>query len=216
MTLLAKKEEKVYKLVDEGLYVAKCVSVIYLGTQPTEFEGKKSLKPQVMLQFEIPEIVIEFKKDDKLESFNKILSKTYTVSLGDLATLRKDLTRWRNRAFTQEELDGFNLSNVLGKDCQIQIIHEKKNDKTFQKIEILPVGKGHKSIKVENELLLFDLEENGIEGMLKLPEWMQEKIKKSTTYEELRCQSVKSKYDESEVSDEDFHDDLIGEEEIPF
>ena len=218
MSLIVKEEKKEFKLDEQGLYLAKCISVIELGYQETEYEGRKKQTDQVLLQFELPEMVIAFEKDGEKKSFNRVISKTYTRNIGEKSNLRKDLNRWRGKAFTAEELKGFDLMNVLGKDCQIQIIHETKNDKTFQKTEILPVSKNHKAIKVENELISFDFDKNTFEDISKLSEWIQIKIKKSSTYEAKRVEILRQQYSvPNHQTDEGFNvDDYIGEDEINF
>jgi hypothetical protein len=62
------------------------------------------------------------------------IRKEYTVSLDRKATLRADLQAWRGVAFTEEELDGFDLENVLGKYCRMQIVHNESNGKTYANI----------------------------------------------------------------------------------
>ncbi|MHA1379626.1 MAG: hypothetical protein ACTSRG_14730 [Candidatus Helarchaeota archaeon] len=45
------------------------------------------------------------------------------MSLHAKATMRKFLESWRGKKFTKEELEGFDLQKILGKPCQLQIIH---------------------------------------------------------------------------------------------
>ena len=68
----------------------------------------------------------ERKSRSKGEMKPRAISETYTNSLGEKANLRKMLENWRGRAFTQEEMDGFDLRNVLGKACMISVVHGTK------------------------------------------------------------------------------------------
>jgi hypothetical protein len=49
------------------------------------------------------------------------ISKNFTLSLAEKATLRKDLQTWRGREFTADELRGFQIDNVLGAWAMIAI-----------------------------------------------------------------------------------------------
>jgi hypothetical protein len=70
-------------------------------------------------------------------------SKKYTLSLHEKANLYKDLVSWRGRAFTPEERAGFDLEKLIGVNCQIQIVHVTKGDKTYANItSIVPLAKG--------------------------------------------------------------------------
>jgi len=42
-----------------------------------------------------------------------MISKRYTMSLGEQSTLRKDLESWRGKKFTPEELQGFDLNACI-------------------------------------------------------------------------------------------------------
>jgi hypothetical protein len=211
MSLTLKEEKKEFKVIEEGLYEAKCVSVVDLGEQETEYKGVIKYKPQVLLEFEIPELVIEYEKDGEKKTFNQLVRKFYTANLGEKSNLRIALNSWRGKAFTEEELQGFNVKKVLGKDCMIQVIHDKKTDKTKQIINILPVGKKHDPIEVENKLMSFDFDTDDITKLLDMPEWLRDKISKSKTYLALIHSD-----DNTAVMDDVSADDLIGEDEIPF
>jgi hypothetical protein len=180
MSLVVKEQEKTVKLVEEGMYPAKCISVIDIGMQEIEFEGDKKEQPKVILQFEIPSIVIEYEKDGEQKSFTKVFSKMYTASFSQNSWLKKHLVSWRGKAFTEQEMQGFDLSAVLGKDCQLQIINETaKNGKVYQNISPLPAIKGF-TVDAQSELLLIDLDTATDETIASLPEWIQGKINDST------------------------------------
>jgi hypothetical protein len=80
-----------------GTYPARCILVADLGTQETDYQGETKHAHKVLLQFEICDD--EIRRDDG-EAF--ILSKRYTASLHEKASLRKDLASWRGRDFTPE------------------------------------------------------------------------------------------------------------------
>jgi hypothetical protein len=105
--------------VAPGMHLARCYRIVDLGTQKSEFQGQIKHLQKVMMQFEV------HGEDDngspmvtaKGEPLS--ISKNFTLSLAEKATLRKDLQAWRGREFTADELRGFELKNVLGAWCMI-------------------------------------------------------------------------------------------------
>jgi hypothetical protein len=183
MSIIAKQEhEGNFSPIPEGVHTAQCYAIVDLGVHYSEKFDKKSRKVQVM--WELPEEQFEYEGETK----PRVISKEYTLSLGEKANLRKDLQAWRGKAFTEEELQGFDLKNVLGKGCQLQIIHTEKNGKTYGNIaSIMGLPKGMKMAEPINDAVYFDLEDpNALSDMDMLPEWVQNKIKESETYAALK------------------------------
>lgn len=101
-----------------GTHVARCVKLIDLGTQHGEYKGEPTRRNQVLVTWELPQEIIEI--DGK--SVPQTTSKFYTNSLGEKANLRRDLEGWRGRAFSESELERFDLEAVLGKPCLLTIV----------------------------------------------------------------------------------------------
>lgn len=104
-----------------GTHVARCIKLIDIGTHHGEYQGKPTVRNQVIAQWELPNETIEV--DGQAKPF--IVSKFYTNSLSEKANLRKDLEAWRGKPFTPEELMGFDLMNILGKPCLVTIVHNE-------------------------------------------------------------------------------------------
>ena len=125
-----------------GLHRAICVAYVDLGTQEgTKFNcpGETTWRQQVVLMWETPDETIEIDGESK----PYVASKFYTKSLSPKANLTADLESWRGRVFTDEERKGFDLDNILGVPCLINVIHETKNNKTRAKVvNVLPLSKG--------------------------------------------------------------------------
>ena len=182
MAIIAKAEnESNFTPIPEGVHTAQCYEIIDLGVHYSERFDKKSRKVQIM--WELPDEQFEYEGEMK----PRVISKEYTLSLNEKANLLKDLQAWRGRAFTEEELQGFDLQNVLGKGCQLQIIHTEKNGKTYGNIaSIMGLPKGMKLEEPINTPIYFDLESaNALSDMDILPTWIQDKIKASETYAEM-------------------------------
>lgn len=135
MAIIAKKPENDFKKVEPGSYVARCYSMIEIGTIETEYKGQKKKQQKVMLTFELPEELDVFNEDKGLEPY--AVSKTYTLSMFKDSNLRKDLEGWRGKGFTEEEAEAFDITKLLGLPCMLSIIHEpgvSDPSKTYVKI----------------------------------------------------------------------------------
>lgn len=181
MAIIAKNEQGgSFEPIPEGVHTAICVSIIDLGMQYSEKWDKSTHK--AMVTWELPEET--YTKDG--ETKPRTLSKEYSLSLGEKSNLRKDLQAWRGRAFTDEELAGFDLKNVLGKGCQIQLIHTEKNGNKYANIaSIMGLPKGMKLDEPSN-IVYFDLGDTEcMKLMAQIPEWIQNKIKESDDYKNM-------------------------------
>lgn len=126
-----------FKEVPAGSYPARCVRVIGLGTHHEEYNGKPKTRTQVLVSWELPTELIE---DGDHAGEPYMLSKFYTASIGEKATLRKDLISWRGRDFTPEELKGFQLGNILGKVCLLTVSHSDKGKAKVSAVSAMPKG----------------------------------------------------------------------------
>jgi hypothetical protein len=109
-----------------GMHLARCYQIIDLGTQKSEYDGIPKFNRTLMISWEIHgngedghPIVM---KDGR--PFSQ--SNFYNLSWSEKANLRKDLQSWRGKPFNQEELRRFDLKNVLGAWCMVNVI-EKEN-----------------------------------------------------------------------------------------
>ena len=100
--------------VAPGMHLARCYRIVDLGTQTTDFQGQIKHLQKVMLQFEVHGEDDNGKPLVTPKGEPMSISKNFTLSLAEKATLRKDLQAWRGREFTADELRGFELKNVLG------------------------------------------------------------------------------------------------------
>ena len=174
-----------YEPIPEGTYTAICYSIIDLGMQVNEKFGNSSHK--VMFTWELPDETINIDGEDK----PRAISKEYTLSLGEKANLRKELEAWRGKAFTKEEMDGFDVKNVLGKPCQIQIIHKTSATGNVRAniSAIMGLPKGMKLGEPTNPTLYFDMTDpKALELFDTLPEWIRTKVAASETWRALKAQ----------------------------
>jgi hypothetical protein len=114
--------------VAPGMHLARCYRIVDIGTQKTEYQGQIKHLQKVMMQFEV------HGEDDNGNALvtgkgePMSISKNFTLSLAEKATLRKDLQAWRGREFTAEELRGFELKKVLGAWCMLTVAKSTGNN----------------------------------------------------------------------------------------
>lgn len=183
-----------------GSHVGRCIKLTDLGTQTGEYEGKINHRNQVLVTWELPN---EFMTDGK----PFIVSKFYTNSLGDKATLRHHLVNWRGRDFTVEELDRFDLQTILGAPCMLSVVH---TDKGKAKVDaVMKMPKGLECPPQINQSEAFWLDEFSQEKFEKLSKGIATIIMKSPEYQE----AIGAKPKEEDKPSSDF-DDFIGD--VPF
>lgn len=160
----------------EGTHFGVCDMVVDLGKQKTSYQGVESLKDQIYIRWQVPAERTEWTDAAGVKQEGPVvIGKTYTASLGEKANLRKDLQSWRGRAFTEEELKGFDISKLLGVGATISIVHAHKDNKTYANIGAIGgLPKGMDKLSVEGKAILYDPDNQGT--LNDLPKWLREKI----------------------------------------
>lgn len=164
--------------IEEGTHLGVCNMLVDLGMQYSEAYKNSSRK--VLIGWEIPDETIEL--DDGPHP--RQISKRYTASLNEKSNLRADLAAWRGRDFSPEELAAFDLRNIVGASCLINVIHKDSNGRTYANIQnIMALPKGMQKGKLSEPALIFDLDTDPLDIVEKMPQWIAEIIKKSETYQ---------------------------------
>src|ERR1700676_5595242 len=114
--------------VPPGVHFAICSNVVDLGVQKTTFKGQDKQKHQVYLRFELPDTRVEWTKDGKKMEGPATIGRTFTLSIGEKSNLRPFLEGWRGKAFTPVEEEGFDITSIIGKVCQLSVVHETGGD----------------------------------------------------------------------------------------
>jgi hypothetical protein len=194
MGLKAKATGGDFKPIPEGVYVSTCYAVIDLGTHVSDkFKdklGQFKAQRKVLFQWEVPEERIDVDRDGKTINLPRAISRKYTLSLHEKAELRKMLEAWRGKAFTAEELEGFDVKAVLGASCQIQVVHEHGEDgKVWANVgAIMALPKGTAKPKAENPLTFFSFDDwdKREESIPVVPEWIEKIIGESEEFKAAR------------------------------
>jgi hypothetical protein len=167
------KQTSNYKPAPAGTHIARCYGCIALGTQHSEMFNSEAFK--IVLLFELSNETIE--RDGKTAPIS--INKEYTLSLGKKSVLRKHLETWRGRPFTDEELKGFEVGNVVGSPCMVSIIHVPRQDGTGvrDRLEsVTAVPKGYPAPPQFNPSVKYEIEQGRDAGFQALPQWLQNKI----------------------------------------
>ena len=202
-------------LPPDGLHKARCIAVIDVGTQTSEFKGVEKQQRKVLIQFELPEETHVFDEDEDARPL--VVQKEYTANLGDKANLRKDLENWRSKPFTEEELKGFDLKTLLGVACMLTTTTKtsKAGNKYTDITAIVPMVKGSKCPKQINDTMYFSLDDSGEEEFETLHEWIQKKIQASPEGAHFG-QKQKVKEAVNELIDEADKEDDVDDDDLPF
>lgn len=164
--------------VAPGTYTAICVHAIELGEQLSVFKDKKRYSNQIMYVFEL---VGEFIEVDG-EKQPRTLSRTFTFSKSEKSGLRKFVESWQGKKFSNEEFGEFDTNDMVGKEAMIGVVLNDTGE--YANIDsVMGMPKGMSAGVSQSQLIRFDIDPWNQEAFDKLPEWAQEKIKKSTQYQ---------------------------------
>lgn len=157
-----------------GTHIARCYQVIDLGHQKIVWNNEEKWQPKIMLAWELL-------GDDRMTDGRPFsVSNRYTLSLSEKSTLRPMLEAWRGKPFSKEEAEGFDVKNVLGAYCMLNVVHNESGDKTYANVSaVMALPKGAVKPALVNPALYFNLDEGDITT---LPDWIQKVVKKSKEY----------------------------------
>ncbi len=172
-------ESKPKQLPPAGTHVARCFSIIDMGTQTSEYMGESKDLHKVRVTWELPEEKAVFKEENGEQPF--VLSKDYTLSLYEKANLRKDLESWRGKQFTEQELMGFDISRLIGVPCLLSVVHKTTDKgKTFANISsVSSLAKGMKCPEQINPSVEYSINDKDNDVFRSFPEWLQKKIEEA-------------------------------------
>jgi hypothetical protein len=189
-----------YAPLEQGNYVARCYSMIQIGTVEEEYLGEKKTSHKVRLTFEFPTEQKVFKEEKGIQPY--VLSKEFTLSMHEKASLRKFLEAWRGKAFSEEEAKKFDVTKLIGKPCMINVIHkESKNGNLNASISnVGGMPKGLECPAQINETQILSYDNFDVKLFESLPDFLKEKIKSSKEFSML---DVEVNQDVKQESDSD-------------
>ena len=164
-----------------GTYLGICVYSIEVGEQLCEFKDKgKSYNNQVMLGFEICGITIEV--DGKQEP--RTLGRTFNIAKSKNAGLRKFIGAWEAKELSDDEFLDTDTNDYVGRPAFLTVVlNETGEYSNIENIAPLPVGLPITVPEPMSPLIRFNMDPWDQKAFEALPEWAQEKVKKSTEYQ---------------------------------
>lgn len=174
-----------FKRVPAGVYIGRCYSLIDLGTQHTNGQYGEKEQHKIRIGWEL------FGDDEQGNPLTveingrempMTISKSYTLSLHEKASMRKDLSAWRGRDFTDEEADAFDVSKLIGVYCMVNVTTSESNGKTYSNVAgLTPLPGALKNAKpaAVHEQVLFNLDDPDMKIFDSFHEKLQETIRKS-------------------------------------
>jgi hypothetical protein len=130
-----KESEGTFVLAPAGFYPAVCCDIVDQGIHDGPFGPKHKV-----------DIWWQLSEKDPVTKKPYLAIRRYNAGLGAVSKpsdLRRDLETWRNRPFTKEEAADFDLDILLGRNCQLQIVHKIKDGGTFANVTMVaPALKG--------------------------------------------------------------------------
>lgn len=162
--------------VEAGVYMAVCIGFIDLGEQYSE--KFKNYSNKGMYVWELPSETIEIEGEVKPRQ----LSKEFAISGSSKSNLRKFIESWNSKSYSDEEFMEFDLFEQIGKPCQLNVVLNET--KEYANVDnLMPIPKGFPTPATDTKYIYWDMGNWDEAVFNELPEWIQEKIKKSTEYQ---------------------------------
>jgi hypothetical protein len=140
-----------FEVVPIGTHRAICYKLADAGTRDEKFKDEDAKKRHtIFIFFELPDL--RTSKDQPFSIF-----KQYTLSLNENSALHKDLKSWRGKSFTEAELKSFDMANILGVNCDIEVEHTAGGRAKI--VSIFKPDGGAKKVATVNDQVMFDLED---------------------------------------------------------
>ena len=189
MSFIAKESGGDFKKVPPGAYIGRCYSLIDLGTQITNGQFGEKAAHKIRIGWEL------FGEDEDGQPLTVTIDgkdmpmtihKSYTMSLHEKASLRKDLAAWRGKDFTDEEARGFDVSKLLGAYCMVNATTSETNGKTYTNVaNLTPLPGALRNAKpaAVHEHVVFDLDAPDMKVFNGFHEKLQEAIKRSPEWQ---------------------------------
>ena len=136
MPIIAKADSDNFEKAPTGTVQAVCTFIHDIGHQPGEYQGRPNVRHQIIVSWELSEKMTQGEYAGK----PFMVSKYYTLSLSEKSNLRKDLENWRGKAFTAEELAGFDVEAIKNANCLLSITETENGKRKVSGVAALPKG----------------------------------------------------------------------------
>lgn len=175
MSLIIKKSPSaMFPQLEPSSYLAVCCGIVDLGEiYSTTYE---KMQPKIAVLWELPTEAITQNE----EVLPRIMHRVFTASFHEQSALRKMLNNWRGKDLTEDELAGFDMRNIIGAGCFLQIVLNERGYAEIGGVMSLPKGTV-KPVGLANPII-FDCDTSPLEEIHSLPRRLQTLLESSETY----------------------------------
>ena len=152
--------------MEPGVYMAVCIGVVDLGEQYSE--KFKNYSNRVLFIFEFPGERVEVDGEDK----PRWMSREFTISQSKKSKLFEFVGSWNGVQYTAESFG----------EVELQLVTSESGEYT-NIAAVMQLPKGVKVERKETDTYAFDTEEWDDGVFESLPDWIRERIMKSTQYQ---------------------------------
>jgi hypothetical protein len=181
MSLTPAKKSKNFDPVPAGNHVARLYEIIHVGTIPIEWKGEQKMTDKIRLNFELCNEKKEFKEGEGEKPFS--ISREFTYSWGPKGNLRPFVEGFIGTKLHDDEAYNFNLEDLLGDACLLNVVHTEKDGNTYSNIQgASPLPKGMAAPEIVNEKRSLDINSIPYVAIEKLPLFIQAKMYSSEEF----------------------------------
>lgn len=181
MAIYAEESASSFTQLETGSYPARCFQIVELGTIEEEYQGQKKRQKKVMLSFELPTELEEFKKGEGLKP--RTLSKEFALSMHEKSTLFATIKAWFGKAPSAEQVKRFDVTQLLGKACMINVEHTNAGKPKIGTIAQVPKGFTIPDAIQKQVVLSYDQWDEVL--FQNLPAFIQNRIKESEEFKKM-------------------------------
>jgi hypothetical protein len=176
-----------------GTHLARVINIIYLGTVKGNFG--ESFK--VRITWELPTETHVFKEGEEAKPF--VVSREFGLAMGKKSHLRPIVEGVLGVALKDEEAYSFDVDEILGKECLLNISLEDTESGTYANVNTASkLVKGMTCPPAVNPLKVLSYEKWDQKYYDALPGFLKEKMEKTPEFKKLKGE------------------DVVNEDEIPF
>ena len=166
--------------VESGVYIAICVGVLDLGEQYSE--KFKNYRNEVQFIWELCGETVEVDGEQKPRQ----LSRTFSVAASKKSNLRGFISGWNGVQYSDDQFSDLDLFTQVGKACQLNVVLNDTGE--YANVDsAIPLPKGMPAPVTDTAPILWNMDEWDDKAFEALPDWVQEKIKKSTQYQQMHA-----------------------------
>ena len=184
-------------------YVARCYSVVHIGTQTSTGKYGTKTGEKLRISFELPTCLHVF-NDKEGEQPASIHTREMNFIFGEKASFQVLLEKWFNKKLTDEAIEQLDIEKLVGKTAMILVQH---NDRGYAEIAaITPLPKGVKCPAAVNKALYYDVTMGmDCDSFKRLPKFLQEKV--------AGCHEFRGGTEQSEEQEQNDNDNFLGGQE---